>query len=59
VLATGHHRNGILLAPGTAEAISDLVTTGTLTGAAARFGLDRFAPRRALQHQETDDAAQR
>jgi len=59
VLATGHHRNGILLAPGTAQAIGDLVTTGTMTGVAARFGLDRFAPRRALQHQETHDAAQR
>jgi glycine oxidase len=67
VLATGHHRNGILLAPGTAQAISDLVTSGEMTGAATRFGLDRFAPRRALRQQETGqeiqsethDAAQR
>jgi glycine oxidase len=61
-LATGHHRNGILLAPGTAQAICDLVTTGAMTGAATRFGIDRFAPRRALGHdvhQETSDAAQR
>jgi glycine oxidase len=66
-LATGHHRNGILLAPGTAQAISDLVTTGAMTGAATRFGLDRFAPRVAPQRQktraetqsETHDAAQR
>ncbi len=59
VLATGHHRNGILLAPGTAQAIHDLVTTGAMTGAGANFGLDRFAPVRASQHQETIDAAQR
>jgi glycine oxidase len=63
VLATGHHRNGILLAPGTARAIGDLVTTGTMTGVAARFGLDRFASPRALPHRgaqpENHDAAQR
>jgi glycine oxidase len=44
VLATGHHRNGILLAPVSAQAIRDLVTGGAMTGAAARFGLARFAP---------------
>jgi glycine oxidase len=43
VLATGHHRNGILLAPVTAQAIHDLVVTGATSGAAAGFGLDRFA----------------
>ena len=43
VLATGHHRNGILLAPVTAQAIHDLVVGGAMSGAAARFGLDRFA----------------
>jgi glycine oxidase len=59
VLATGHHRNGILLAPGTAQAIHDLVTIGDMKGAAARFGLDRFSGTRAPQHQEKVDAAQR
>jgi glycine oxidase len=59
VLATGHHRNGILLAPGTAQAIHDLVPAGAMTGAGARLGLDRFARGRALQHQEKLDAAQR
>jgi glycine oxidase len=44
VLATGHHRNGILLAPASAQAIHDLVTAGEMTGAATRFGLERFAP---------------
>lgn len=44
VLAVGHHRNGILLAPVTAEAVADQVTAGQIAGAAARFGLDRFGP---------------
>ncbi len=57
VLATGHHRNGILLAPVTASAIHDLVTAGEMAGAAARFGLDRFAP--TLQPEEQTHAAQR
>ncbi len=42
LLATGHHRNGILLAPITATAIEQLITTGEMTGAAASFGLERF-----------------
>jgi glycine oxidase len=57
VLATGHHRNGILLAPVSAQAIHDLVTTGEMTGAAARFGLERFAPTNQ-PHQEQAHAAQ-
>jgi glycine oxidase len=39
VLATGHYRNGILLAPLTADAIADL-----LTGARLPDGFDRFDP---------------
>jgi glycine oxidase len=58
VLATGHHRNGILLAPATAQAIRDLVVTGAMPGAAARFGLGRFAPA-ATAYQEERHAAQR
>jgi glycine oxidase len=58
VLATGHHRNGILLAPVTAQAIRDLVVTGAMPGAAARFGLARFAPA-ATGYQEERHAAQR
>jgi len=42
VLAIGHHRNGILLTPATAEAIDELVATGSMKGAAAGFGLSRF-----------------
>jgi glycine oxidase len=43
VLATGHHRNGILLTPITADAIRDYVISGTLPDQARGFGLDRFA----------------
>jgi glycine oxidase len=57
VLATGHHRNGILLAPVTAQAIHDLVTAGEMAGAARSFGLARFAP--TLQPREQAHAAQR
>jgi glycine oxidase len=42
VIATGHHRNGILLAPVTARAIEDLVLGGTVSPVAAAFGIDRF-----------------
>jgi glycine oxidase len=42
ILATGHHRNGILLAPITAETIAALVLTGVTDPIIAGFGLDRF-----------------
>ena len=42
LIATGHHRNGILLAPVTAAALEELVTAGSMTGAAPLFGLGRF-----------------
>ena len=42
VMATGHHRNGILLAPLTARAIADLVLTGETPEAIAPFSLARF-----------------
>ncbi len=44
IYATGHHRNGILLAPITADAIARLVLDGTMDPVIAPFGLDRFAP---------------
>ncbi|HEV7368265.1 glycine oxidase ThiO [Arenibaculum sp.] len=43
VLATGHHRNGILLTPVTVDAVSRLVLDGTVPDGIAGFGLDRFA----------------
>jgi glycine oxidase len=47
--ATGHYRNGILLAPATGEIIADLLTTGTIK--LLPRGLETFSPsrfRRAL-----------
>lgn len=43
VMATGHHRNGILLAPVTADAVSRFVLTGAVAEAIAPFTLDRFS----------------
>lgn len=42
VLATGHFRNGVLLAPVTADLVADLVTTGSLPDTAAAFAPSRF-----------------
>lgn len=42
VVATGHHRNGYLLAPATADCVAELVTTGALPDIASSFGLARF-----------------
>jgi glycine oxidase len=46
IYATGHHRNGILLAPVTADAIARLVLEGVLDPAIRPFGVERFAPAR-------------
>jgi glycine oxidase len=43
VLATGHYRNGILLAPLTAEAVAATLTGGELSEAAAALDPARFA----------------
>ena len=45
VYATGHHRNGILLAPVTADAIARCVLEGDVDPAIRPFGIERFAPR--------------
>ena len=45
ILATGHHRNGILLTPITAETISNLVATGETDPAIRNFSLARFEDR--------------
>jgi glycine oxidase len=44
VLATGHHRNGILLTPVTADAIAHYVLSGALPESIKPFGLERFGP---------------
>jgi len=43
IMATGHHRNGILLMPVTAQAISRLILDGTAPPSIAPFSLARFA----------------
>lgn len=45
VLATGHHRNGILLTPITADAIAHYVLSGVVSESIRGFGLNRFAKR--------------
>jgi glycine oxidase len=42
-LATGHHRNGILLAPMTAEAVSSAILQGKMPREAEAFTLARFS----------------
>ena len=44
IWATGHHRNGILLAPVTADAVAALVTGAEPPEPLAAFGPERFAP---------------
>jgi len=44
IVATGHHRNGILLAPVTADAVVQLLTDGDLPAVMEPFGPSRFAP---------------
>jgi glycine oxidase len=49
IYATGHHRNGILLAPVTADTIARLALDGTVDPAISPFGVDRFTPARAAE----------
>jgi len=44
IYATGHHRNGILLVPATADAVSRLVLDGVVDPMIAPFGVGRFGP---------------
>jgi glycine oxidase len=47
--ATGHHRNGILLAPVTADAMARLILDDVVDPAIKPFGLERFFPARAAE----------
>jgi glycine oxidase len=47
IYATGHHRNGILLTPITADAIAGLVLEGEAAAVIRPFGIERFDSRRA------------
>ena len=46
VLATGHHRNGILLTPVTAASLSCYILEGAIDEAIRPFAIDRFAAAR-------------
>ncbi len=43
LLATGHHRNGILLTPATADLMAELILTGERPPMLSPFGFERFA----------------
>ncbi|CAO3414397.1 glycine oxidase ThiO [Azospirillum doebereinerae] len=45
--ATGHHRNGVLLTPVTADGIARLILTGETDPVMRPFAADRFAPQGA------------
>ncbi len=47
ILATGHYRNGILLAPATADAVAEMLAGGEPSPVVAGLGPDRFAGRAA------------
>ena len=49
VLATGHYRSGVLLAPVTADAIADYLADGVLSGDLGAFSPKRFGAEAALQ----------
>jgi glycine oxidase len=46
IYATGHHRNGILLTPVTADGVADLVRDGAAPPMLQPFGFERFAAQR-------------
>jgi glycine oxidase len=52
VLATGHHRNGVLLTPVTGDVMAEVLTTGALPPGARAFSPARFSSRTARTLQE-------
>ncbi len=49
IIATGHYRNGILLAPATAAYIADYCLSGRLNPAIATYGPERFSKKTSPQ----------
>jgi glycine oxidase len=47
IYATGHHRNGVLLAPLTADVVAACVLDGVIDPVALPFGFDRFVAAKA------------
>jgi glycine oxidase len=58
VYATGHHRNGILLAPVTADAIARLVLDRLADPLIRPFGLERFIPTGFTRRRQLQSAGQ-
>jgi glycine oxidase len=58
ILATGHHRNGILLTPVTADGVADLITVGAVPDVLAPFAPTRDLPaaEAAARTDRTKDA---
>ena len=52
VYATGHHRNGILLTPVTADAVASYILTGELAAIIRPFGIGRFAAGAAVAKEQ-------
>ncbi|HWK45608.1 MAG TPA: glycine oxidase ThiO [Stellaceae bacterium] len=50
VLATGHHRNGVLLTPATAAALTELILTGRTNPRISPFSIRRFQPEKRDEH---------
>jgi glycine oxidase len=57
ILATGHHRNGILLTPVTARSISAYVLTGRLPESVQPFTPERFLSTRLQTTEKPDPEA--
>jgi glycine oxidase len=49
IYATGHHRNGILLTPITADTVARLMLDGIVDPVIAPFGMERFRPAMAAE----------
>lgn len=49
LLATGHHRNGVLLAPITAHLITDFILQGHMNEMGSRFTLERFKKQQGIK----------
>jgi glycine oxidase len=58
VVATGHHRNGILLTPVSAAVVSAYILSGRLPEIARAFSPERFAARAAREQAASRAAAQ-
>ena len=57
-VATGHHRNGVLLTPVTGDVMAELLATGELPEVARPFAPDRFAPGPFPSPSPASDASQ-